>query len=279
MFICLVLLVSEGCKETNNVNNPASYRLIGLSHYDDGVLTDSIIYKYEGDRLSGSVTYSDYIQIDSILAYYDYPDENSVIEISNNNTEKVEFSYLDGKMSSMIESMFIDNAWEAHMNNNYQYSNGKLAEEIIYMWMFDELKLTSKFVYEYEGDKIVRSMIYYDVSGWQLWGKEEAIYTGNLITKVLGYEYNGSAFIESYYIELQYTGSLLTNYAFYYSSTNELSHSYIFTYDDHGNMVSWESPPNQREEYIYEEGKGNFQQFHQPGGSIPDGFVLPWPTK
>jgi hypothetical protein len=276
----LMLLLSDGCNPDEETNNTASYRIIGLLKYDNGVLTDSIIYKYEGDRLSESVTYSDYYQVDSIRDYYDYPDENSVIEISANNTEKVEFSYLDGKMSSIKESMLIDNAWETHSNNTYQYSNGKLAEEVISNWIFDELQLTSKFTYEYEGDKIARSLIYYNGSGWELWGKEEAIYTGNLITKIVQYEYDGSAFTESYYTDLQYMGSLLTNYSVYNSNTKELFISYVFTYDDHGNMVSMESPQqNEKEEYFYEEENGNFQQLQQPGGGIGSGFVLPYPTK
>jgi hypothetical protein len=280
LFFCLVLLFSNGCKPDEENNNTSTYRLVGLMHYDDGVLTDSIIYKYEGERLSESVTYSDYYQVDSIRDYYDYPDENSVIEISANNTEKVEFSFLDGKMSSMIKSYLIDNAWETHSNNTYQYSNGKLVEEVISMWIFDELQLTSKFNYEYEGDKIARSLIYYNGSGWELWGKEEAIYTGNLITKILEYEYDGNTFTESYYTDLQYIGSLLTNHSVYNSNTKELFHSHIFTYDDHGNMVSMESPQQkEREEYFYEEVKGNFQQFQQPGGGIGSGFILPYPTK
>lgn len=280
MFICLILLVSEGCKETNNVNNPASYRLIGLLMYDDGVLTDSATYKYQGNKLSEGVDYSNYYQ-DPVRDFYNYPDENSMVVTSFNNTQKYEYSYLNRQMTGMLLSDLSHNIWEPQQHNTYQYQDGKLVEEIWYFGSSEGLKPGTKFTYEYEGSKIIRSSIYYAYnSSWQESIKEESIYTGNLITKIIQYAYSDSVYTEFTYIDLQYDGSLLTGYFFYFTNGNELELSYVFSYDDHGNMVIQESPErSERIEYVYEEGKGNFQQLSRPGGGISGNFVLPWPTK
>lgn len=277
--ICIVLLVSQGCKEDNNNNDTTSFRLIGLSLYDNGILTDSAVYKYEGDKLSEGVDYSNYYQ-NPVNGYYSYPDENSMVVNSFNNTQKYEYTYLNGQMTGMLLSDLTGNVWEPQLQNTYQYQDGKLVEEIWYFGSDERLKPSKKFTYEYEGSKIVRSRIYTYISGWQEMIKEEAVYTGDLITKIIRYAYSDSAYIDYNYIDLHYDGTLLTGYYFYLSNGNELDLSYICTYDDHGNMVIRESPElSERIEYVYEEGKGNFHQLNRPGDGILGNFVLPWPTK
>lgn len=280
LFICLILLISEGCKESNNDNDPTSYRLTGMLMYDNGVLTDSAIYKYQGDKLSEGVDYSEDYQ-DPVQGFYTYPDENSMVVTSFNNTQKYEYSYLNGQMTDMLLSDLINNVWEPQQHNTYQYQDGKLVEEIWYFGSDEGLKPSTKFTYEYEGSKIIRSRIYYAYnSSWQENIKEEAIYSGNLITKIIQFGYSDSVYSEFTYTDLQYDGSVITGYFYYFTNGNELELSYVFSYDDHGNMIVQESTElSKKIEYVYEEGKGNFQQIQQPGGGI-QGFVpLPWPTK
>jgi hypothetical protein len=280
LFICLILLVSQGCKDITNDNNPASYRLTGLVMYDGAVLMDSATYKYQGNKLSEGVDYSNNYQ-DPVQGFYNYPDENSMVVISFNNTQKYEYTYLNGQMTGMLLSDFNNNIWEPQQQNTYQYLDGKLVEEIWYFGADEGLKPSKKYIYEYEGSKIIRSRIYFAYNSiWQETIKEEAIYTGDLITKIIRYAFSDSVYIDYNYIDLHYDGSLLTGYYYYLTNGNELDFSYVFTYDDHGNMVIRESPErSERIEYVYEEGKGNFQQLSQPGSGISGDFVLPWPSK
>jgi hypothetical protein len=279
IFICLILFVSEGCKETNNDNNPASYRLTGLLIYDDGVLTDSIIYKYEGDKLLEGEDYSNYFQI-PVPIFYSYPDENSIVVSSLNNTYTTEYFYLDGKMTRMLYTNFIDSVWVPQFDYTYQYQDGNLVEEIMYIGSPEGLKPDTKITYTYEGGKIFRSKRYIYNSGWQESSEEQAMYTGNLITRITMFQYSGVTYVQFSQTDFQYEGSLLTGYTVYYSPEHEMHYSYVFTYDDNGNMVIQESPERgERIEYVYEDGKGNFQQLQQPGGGIEGYVPLPWPTK
>jgi hypothetical protein len=279
LFICLILLVSQGCKETNNDNDPSGYRLSGLLMYGDGALTDSATYTYQGDKLSEGVDYSINYQ-DPIREYYTYPDENSMVATSFNNTQKYEYTYLNGQMTEMLLSNLNSNIWEPELQITYHYQDGKLFEEIWYLGSDEGLKPSKKYNYEYEGTKIIRSKIYAYISGWQEMVKEEAIYTGNLITKIMRYAYSDSVYYDFNYIDLQYNGTLLTGYYYYITNGNVLNLSYVYTYDADGNVVIRESPAqSERIEYIYEKGNGNFQQLSQPGGGIGGGFTLPWPTK
>ena len=280
LFIGLILLVSQGCKDDNNNNDPANYRLTGLLMFDRNAIVDSATYIYQGDRLSECVDYSDNYQ-DPVHAFYNYPTENSIVVTSFNDTQKYEYTYNDGQMTEMLSSSLNNNIWEPLQKNTYQYQDGKLVEEIWYFDSDEGLKPEQKFTYEFDGNKVIRSKHYYTIdSTWLEYFKEEAIYTGNQITKINAYAYSDSIYIDYYHIDLQYNGTLLTGYFGHFSNGNELEFSYNYTYDSHGNMVIQEYPEqNMRIEYVFEEGKGNFRQIQQPGGGI-SGFVpLPWPTK
>lgn len=280
LVIFLISLILGGCKESNNDNNPGRYRLTGLLMYEGDVLKDSAIYTYQGDKLSECVDYSNYYQ-EPVHAFYNYPDENSIVVTSFNNTQKYEYSFINGQMTRMLISDLNSNNWEPQLQRTYQYQNEKLVEDIWYFGSDEGLKPATKHTYEYEGGKMIRSRIYYNYdSSWQESITEDATYTGNLITKIVQYAYSDSVYTEFTHTDLQYSGSLLTGYYYYYTNENEPDLSYAFTYDDHGNMVIQESPEQgTRIEYIYEEGNGNFQQLQQPGGGIGSGFVLPYPTK
>ena len=280
LFICLIFLLLEGCKDTYNESNLSSYRLAGLLAFEGNVIIDSATYKYQGDRLSECVVNYNQYQ-DSIRVLYTYPDENSIVVTSNDTTSRLEYSFVNGKMTGRLLSNLINNSWEPQQQFTYQYQDGKLLEEIWYSGYDEGLRPDIKYTYEYEGDKIIRSRHYYSInSSWQEMSEEEAVYTGNLITRINWYTYPDSVYTVSAYTDLHYSGSLLTSRIYYISNTNEPDYSYVYTYDSDGNLVIQESPEmGDRIEYVYEKGKGNFRQIQQPGGGI-SGFVpLPWPTK
>jgi YD repeat-containing protein len=278
----LLFLFSNGCQDGDENPDTASYRIIEMKYYEGGVLTAGAYYSYKGERLSQITSYSDDFQ-DTARNVFEYPDENSVVWSELTPLVKIECSYQDGKMTQFQRSQFTSNSWEILEKCNYQYTGGNLTEENLEGTIYEQYRPFEKFLYEYNDNKVAQSICYYYNqfdSSWIELEKEEAVYNGNKITKVIGYGFQDSTYVEYYHTDLQYDGSLLTSALVYMSGTNELMNSYTYTYDDHGNMVSREStdgPAGDRIECFYEAGKGNLQQIQKPGGGIKFymGFPLP----
>jgi YD repeat-containing protein len=287
--LSLVLLFSSfwlfiGCHPVNDEPAGADYRIIEMKYYEGGVQTAGAYYSYGGEKLSQITSYSDDYQ-DTASSVFEYPDENSIVWSELTPLVKVECVFQDGKMTQSQRAQFTNNSWEIMEKYTYQYTGGNLTEEIWEGTIYGEYRPFEKFTYEYEGNKVLQAFnYYYDQyhSTWLKMGKDEAFYDGNLISKVKHYSYADSSYVEYYYTDLQYDGSLLTGSFEYVSSTNELMVSNTFTYDEKGNMVSREStdgPAGDRIECFYEEGKGNLHQIQKPGGGIKFYSGFPMPAK
>jgi len=278
-----VLLLFPGCHPDDENPAGADYRIIEMKYYEGGVLTAGAYYSYEGEKLSKITSYSDDFQ-DTATSVFEYPDENSIVWSELTPLVKVECLFQAGKMTQYQRSQFTDNSWEIMEKYTYQNTGGNLTEEIWEGTIYGEYRPFEKFTYEYEGIKVEQAFnYYYDPyhSTWLKMGKDEAIYDGNLISKVKHYSYADSSYVEYYYTDLQYDGSLLTGAFTHLASTNELTVSYIFTYDEKGNMVSREStdgPAGDRIECFYEAGKGNLRQIQKPGGGISFYLGFPYPA-
>lgn len=282
--LLILFLFSIGCQHGDENPVIASYRIIEMRIHDGDDRSDIFYHRYKGEKLSEVVGVSSYFQ-DSTRSTFDYPDENTIIYTDLNPHQKIECSYLDGKMTQWLYSSYTDSSWATSRKYTYEYNNGNLIEEIQYSDFFTgQLEPYMRITYEYEGNNVLKSNWYinnFSSSTWQETGKEEAIYQGNLMTKVIYYDYVDSSYVANYYFDLQYAGSFLTGYFAYVDSTNELMVSYTFTYDDNGNLVTQESTESggTRWEYLYEAGKGNFQQIIQPGGGLSLHAGFPQPLK
>jgi YD repeat-containing protein len=266
-------LLSIGCHHGDDNPDTANYRIVEMKFYEGDVLTAGAFYSYEGERLSEIKSYSQDYQ-DTATSVFEYPDENSIVWSELTPLVKVECSYQDGKMIQYQRSQFTSNSWEILEKYIYHYTGGNLTEENLEGTIYEQYRPFEKFLYEYNDNKVAQSICYYYNqfdSSWIELEKEEALYTGEKISKVIRYSYQDSIYVEYYHADLQYDGSLLTSALIYASPTNELMNSYTYTYDDHGNMVSREStdgPDGDRIECFYEAGKGNLQEIQKPGGGI-----------
>jgi len=281
--LLLLFLFSTGCKHGEDNPDTANYRIVEMKYYEGGILTAGAYYSYEGERLSEIKSYSQDYQ-DTATSVFEYPDENSVVWSELTPLVKIECSYQDGKMTQFQRSQFTSNSWEILEKLTYQYTGGNLTEENWEGTIYGEYRPFEKFTYEYDGNKVTLSFnYYYDQfhSTWLEMEKETAIYEGNLLKKIIVYSNYDSSYVESYYTDLQYNGSLLTGAYSYFSSTNELMASYTYTYDAKGNMVSREStdgPDGNKVECFYEPGKGNLRQLQKPGGGINFYLGFPYPS-
>jgi hypothetical protein len=276
-----VLLFSAGCRDSNDEPGIDNYRTVKVKYYTSNILSTEADYHYTGERLSEILAFSAGPEPDTVRAVFEYPDENSMVWNELSDTRKIECSYLNGKMTQYLEYYYREGAWELRDKYTYEYANGNLSEEIWSSLSGGVLTPLGKLTYEYDGNKVLRSIGWYHSTDWQLGDKEEAIYEGDKIIKIIHSVYDDSIYIEYYHIDLNYDGSLITGYNYYRAPADELMVSYTFKYDEHGNLESQESVNGsdiEKMEYFYEAGIGNYQQTRQPGGGIDSHVAFPKPT-
>jgi hypothetical protein len=276
-----VLLFSVGCQDTNDEPGNDNYRTIQAKYYTGNVLSMVADYHYTGERLSEMLALSAGPEPDTVRAVFEYPDENSMVWNEFPDTRKTECSFLNGKMTQYLEYFDREGTWELRDKYTYEYINGNLSEEIWSTLSGGVLTPLGKLTYEYDGNKVIRSIGWYHSTDWQLGDMEEAFYEGDKIIKIVRSAYDDSTYVEYYHIDLIYDGSLITGYNYYKAPDDELMVSYTFTYDEHGNLESRESVNGSdimKTEYFYEPGIGNYEQFRRPGGGIDSHIAFPKPT-
>jgi hypothetical protein len=180
-----------------------------------------------------------------------------------------------------------DEVWLLSVKTEYVYSDGLLSHESWLSFENDYWKELSYTLYYYEGDLPVKSEFFARLEDGVMrkLNRKEADYNGNQMISVASYDYQVDTVNPNFKYEFHYDDDKLVRIDnFSYEEGWIPAGSKEFTYDSFGNLESVirkNSDGNQvdLDEYSYEKGKGNYEQFILPGGGLISDSNYPHPTK
>jgi YD repeat-containing protein len=286
---CFCLLFFATCKKDDNPST-TTYRTVGSKNYDNGVLNSSSTLNYNGEKLVSIMTLDDYYDGDSSKTLVSYPDDQTVFLIDSYldlgswyEENKTELQFEAKNLVQEIFYEYFENAWQPETKYVYQYENGILVDEITYYYWGDSWTPVVKTQYEYNGENLKQSITYMYSDDWYIHSKDEYSYNGSNLARIITYSYSEGNYTESSKMEFAFNGSQMLNYQVFDFNNGVWNNSGIgtsFTYDEFGNVKTWESLNDDsvsKVEFTYEEGKGNVKDIlYFPSGVY--GY-FPWPTK
>ena len=164
------------------------------------------------------------------------------------------------------------------------YDNEKLAKETWFNYLSGNFVPDFRMVYKYDEMKIAGSIHYTsDNSDWIEDGKDDVYYNGSEIDSIILNYYDLSAYYKTFKYEYEYSGGRISRvnwFRFIHSANTWEPNGYQeYTYNGEGNLKTSSMEFNgqlYKNEYLYEKGKGNFEQtvYHLSGVSQK---ILPGP--
>jgi hypothetical protein len=279
------------CKEDNE--NPANgYRLKEWFTSHSYAVSTRIVYDYQDDRI---VMHRNYYADSSQYARVEYYYENDSIEqrgYDNFNGEWVESvkNLSEYDESRMVRYSLYTNhygIWVLAGRAEYTYSEGLLTREswsVIENEIWKELSYT---LYYYVDNLPIKSEIFARLEDdvMRKLTRKEADYNGNKLNSIFSFDYLTDSVNSNFKNEFHYeNGQLVRIDNFSYENEWIPAGGKEFTYDASGNLASVvrknaENTIVDLDEYIYEPGKGNYEQIILPGGGLISETNLPHPTK
>lgn len=294
-FLLLSLLalvfIPGGCKDDDNDGPYSGSRVVKVTDYDDGVVTDELIYEYEGDSVSRflDINYETSDTMETTLDYYgDYISmiTRPISSMYLGDYSKKVLMFTGGKMSASIQYHMSDNFidYDEESMKEFMYSGDNLVDEIHYDYVSNAWEPYHRYIYAYIDGKASGTDIYYYEGGyWLQAAREEITYDGDLVDFVITSYGAGNVFTPYIKYDMIYEDSVLTSLEFLqWTGGGWASQEIIeFEYDSHGNIVVWRDiRPTETEEkrFAYESGEGNFNKIQDTFGTCVF-FMVPWPTK
>jgi hypothetical protein len=277
-----------------NDDDPSNYRVVEVRNYVDNNILYTLMYQYQDEKLYSSVGFDLGVTGDSTKSQFEYPDNNSMIEwgYSKTGTEwlhSVRKEYVTDDQFVTQARLYIystDTLGTPYRNIDYVYDGEKLLEETWFSYSSQNYFPNFRMVYHYDGKKFTGSVHYTaDHSEWVEDGKEDVYYNGSEIDSIVQNYYDLIAYFKTFKYEYEYSGGRISRVNWYQfinsTETWEPNGYQEFTYNGDGNLKTSSMEVNglvYKSEYIYEKGKGNYEQtvYHMSGISDK---VLPVPTK
>jgi hypothetical protein len=284
-----LLQIITSCKPDDNPSDD-NVRLIERKIYHGGLLDTRLVFEYEADKLILQKNYSYDDETETARREFVYLGDS--VEVTGHMYFDGEWSlfskiiyHFDGK--KMVRTniyTYQDSIWELQGKMEFHYSGNDLTNE---SWSsFDNGSWTeiSRRTYEYQNGLLTRSDAYYLDSGeMQKIGREEAEYSGNKIKTVIRYFTIGDTINGSFRYDFEYDGDLLISVNYFDNDNGWIADGgKEFIYNPDGTLSVQTTTDDEGvsvEEYTYEPGRGNYEQFIHPGGGIISEENYPHPTR
>lgn len=287
ILLTLIALFSNCKKEGNSSEN--SYRIVSLSDYTDNVADYISTFKYDGEHLTEIYSVDIEMDNDSSKTLITYPDGQNVIStdyykdmgqwVEDYRNEMV---FEGDLLISSTSSSFYDGYWEPFWRIINSYEDGKKTNTITYIYDSGEWYQFVKNVIEYNDNKITQKIVHLFDTDWVQYYKYVYNYSGDNLTSIVSYTCEAGVYLEDYKEVMTYNGSQVVKYEVYYfedgmwiSDDSPVS----FTYDEFGNVLSYnyDEFSSEKEVFTYEKGVGNaLQVYFDPNGQFD---YIPMPTK
>jgi hypothetical protein len=289
LMITLVLLF--GCKKDENKLGAVN-RITKLSYFENDKIQWIYDYAYKNEKMTatditiyidGSPHHSNweinYPSDDSIVSYFkpsaDSPTDKQILILQNGLV-----------IRKSVEDYVNPGIWKTDRLFEYSYLNDLVTEEVEYYGgegsTPDPYK---KSTFEYEGNKLVRTLHYTFDGDWVLKGLDSIIYSGDKLDMKIDYDFSTGTKTESKKYIYFYEDSLLTqmdySYRYVYGDWSDVE-KYFLSYNEFGNLTERSAQPAPgavvKYVYEYEGGIGNYRQFNYPIDDFWSPLILPTPN-
>jgi hypothetical protein len=288
IFLLFANLVLISCHEKDNPTDD-NFRLIERKIYRGGSLDTRLVFEYETEKLILQKNYSYDDETETARREFVYLGDS--VEVTGHISFDGECSlfskyvyHFEGK--NMVRTSvytYQDSIWVLHGKMEFQYSGSNMTHESWTSYDYGSWTEISRRTYEYKNGLLTRSDAYLlDFGDMQKIGREEAEYTGNKIKTVIKYYTPGDTINGSFKYDFEYDGNLLISVNYFDNNNGWVpAGGKDFIYNADGNL-SVQTTTNDEglsvEEYTYETGRGNYEQFIHPGGGIISEENYPHPT-
>jgi hypothetical protein len=293
VILLITLLLSLGCTKDDNKLGSVN-RVTKLSYFENDEIKWIYEYGYKNEKMvaTDATIYIDGAPYKSKWEIT-YPSQDSIISLFTtsgnfpNSREILELQ--DGLTIRQSEADLVDpGVWKTDLLYEYTYISGQLTEEREYHGgegsIPDLYIIYKKSTYEYEGNKLIRSL-YYSMNGESILSGEDSIsYIGDKLDVRIYYTINDVVKTESKKYIYFYEDNLLTQMDYYekdYLGNWTLEENHFFAYNEFGNLVSRsiQLAPGAVVKYVceYEGGKGNYRHFIFPHDDFWNPLILPIP--
>jgi hypothetical protein len=280
LMLLLFFVAIAGCKKDDDDNggggdNPAqtNYRMKEAVYAEENVESSKEVYSYESDKLSQVIEYTQPTKgdwVESEKTEVSYPSDNSFEMLTSNYasgdwnpSEKEVVTHQNGIWQSYLTYDYVGSDWSMTEKIEYTYSNGKITKEEAFVYPAGQEENEYKYIYSYVGDVPSTIDRYMWTDGnWEGSGKDTLTFSNGKLTLVetnmtmegvsiilqSAYEYSGDN-VSKITIKYNY-GGMWIDFG-----------SIIFTYDEHGNMISLVGSGqymNYSDTFTYEEGNSNW---------------------
>ncbi len=289
IFLLFANLGFVSCREKDNPSDE-NFRLTERKIYQGGLLDTRLVFEYEADKLILQKNYSygdDTETARRVFVYY----EDSVVVTGHvcfdgewSLFSKYVYEFEGKKMLKTSISTYQDSVWELHGKMEFLYSGDNLINESWSSYDHGNWIEITRNTFEYNGGSIVISRSYVLESGEMKYiMKEVADYNGNKINTVTKYFLPGDTLNGSFRYDFSYDGNLLIRVGFFDNDSGWIpAGGKDFIYNADGilsKQITTNNDGINEEEYTYEPGKGNYEQFIHPGFGIISEYNYPHPTR
>ena len=263
----ILIILFTGCKKDNNDEESTQYfRLAETKMYNDSAIVGKTTYKYSGDRLTEVISYS-YGGNDTLWTFinkieFSYPDGNTL--------EEIFYNYLNGewKESSKVITTHQNGLWQHSekyspsgvliQKTDYTYDGGRILNKKSFIKSQEGMELNREYSFTWVGPVPSTAEYHFGIgspSGFI--NRDTLTFSNNRVEKIeSNVEYLKNDFMMKQLF--QYSGDKVSSIAYYYNDSGNWTeqYSYLFNYDEYGNLIS-----NIRDSfqwtYKYEKSKGN----------------------
>jgi len=281
MLLLAIGIVLPSCDKEENLSY---FRVTTINNYINDLFKGGSRYIYEDNEVWQILTR--YNNGDSSRIEYSYPEADKAIEsyyyfngFSWTYDGKIEYVYQDKYLSKLIKYDYE----EPEIMIEILYENNDLKEELVSEYHDGKWNESAKITYTYSEGKLAQTMLYKNISGiWLIDGKEEVTTHGDSLNIIIEYDYHQEDYYEVWKYEYFYNDDRIIATTAYHNLEGSkwiLKSHQIYTYNENGDLSSRsdiESGITKRAEYLYENTEGNLGQFiYRGGGATGSLFYSP----
>lgn len=300
VLISAALLFAIGCSKDNDNDNSSSFRLKSRTYHDTQGYHYNYNYEYDGDKLSRyySTRYpvNDTLDILETKMEYSYPTDNT-FESENFKKDPTGTWISEGKLKTEIlrqgdiltrsKSYFDNGIWHVYSKDIVTYSGDQIMN--IHYLNFEQNGDTAfqqKIDLEYQNNHLLTALRTSKTKdyNWSMELKEIVEYNGDMASRIIDQAYTEVYGQLSDYLmfNLSYEGGNLSHVVFYQKENNVWGPIYEeaeYLYDEHGNVKHvdclYRGTQEITEDYVFESGKGNYEEIHKNYLNYTLGYFTP----
>ncbi len=277
LYVLLILSFSLTTCDKNQISEikleeepePIAYRLTQYNYYSENELIQSLSYSYNDESLvkwSATDVLSD--ETDSVVFTYEGNWATGYEYYKGELDYKLDFLIENG-LTTLFNSYRKqdDSSWGLSWRQTLHYSGKNLNELITeYDLLYPSMASKYKDAYVFREDTLTETVSYHWISGgWEPFEKLVYAYSSGNIAEIVQYdEENDDWFVKgkySYAYSEEVLKSITDSEWNRYEEIWEVGDTMTFQYDANGNISVIEYGDDDREEFVYEPGKGNLSNF------------------